>query len=168
MKNIESKNINLIEYIDKSKKNDFIVPINFEGITIKCLFGMMLNIPSLCIKNSKFTGFYLKEVNQYNSINIQGSIVHKELLIKDCTYNKFVNFFNIYCLGDVIIDNCIFEEFVDFGDCWFKNNVIIRNNTFKKGTNLLGNLDRPYKVTFDKKPTIENNIGNLEMNILTE
>lgn len=166
LNNINQEIINTVKYIDKSKKNDFVFPLKLENIGTKSLFGMMLNFTNLEVNNCKFTGFFVKEIAKETSMNLQGSIFHNKLLLKNNKFEKKVNFFDLYILGDFILENNIFEEFIDFGDCWFKGNVIIRNNKFNKGTNLLGNLDKAYKVTFDKKPRIENNVGNLEMNKL--
>ena len=140
---------------------DFTYPIRIIDSEVKSITSMLLNISTLKIENVIFN-----ELDKDFSINLYCSVIYKELLIKDCVISKPSNFFAIHALGEVTIENCTFEEFVDFGDCWFKNNTVIRNNTFKKGTNLLGNLDKPYKVTFDKKPIIENNKGDLRMNVL--
>ena len=62
-----------------------------------------------------------------------------------------------------ILKNNIFYGFVNFFDCWFKDDVVVINNTFKKGTNLLGNKDHPYGPQYDKRLVIKGNIGALDI-----
>jgi hypothetical protein len=62
------------------------------------------------------------------------------------------------------IEENIFEGFFNFFDCHFEDIVFITNNVFKKGTNILGNINEGYKNTFENGFEIRNNIGNIYMN----
>ncbi|PQJ76757.1 hypothetical protein [Polaribacter glomeratus] len=171
--NIENKKVNDIiinlenNFIKISGVNYF-YPIKIKNVIIEGSFrSLCSNFQTLTIENTKFFNNPEIEQKKDDSFNLFRSNFIGIFTVRNCEFKGKVNISALHCLKDVVIENCIFEEFVDFGDCWFRNNTTIRNNTFKKGTNLMGNSDKAYKVTFDKKPTIENNIGNLEMNILT-
>jgi len=56
-----------------------------------------------------------------------------------------------------------FDGFVNFFDCWFEGPVVINQCNYLFGTNLLGNKDQPFEVTFDQEPLIENTIGDLNL-----
>ena len=63
----------------------------------------------------------------------------------------------------ISITNCLFKDFVNFLDCVYDGPVIIINNEFVKGTNLLGNQNEVYKVSFEGSVGIENNTGDLKV-----
>ena len=92
------------------------------------------------------------------------------LTIDNCTFDSYLDFQaggHNKTANSVIITNNNFKNFVNFFDCWYENEVTISNNKFHKGTNLLG---RPYNipVTFDIKPTIKDNFGELDINTEAE
>ena len=134
----------------------------------KSFMNLCTNFQKVVIEDCVFSKFTDIDNEVKECLNIYRGNFEDNLFINKSSFFGRVNMSALHCLGKVIIENNIFEEFVDFGDCWFKGTVIIRNNQFKKGTNLLGNQDKPYKVTFDKKPCIENNTGNLAMDVLPE
>jgi hypothetical protein len=93
-----------------------------------------------------------------------------------------------YFIGGLTIDNCVFDTYLDFEagghnqknhafkiiqssfcgfvnffDCWFQSGVEVVNNEFKKGTNLMGNRDEPFRVQYDVPPLIENNRGQIDL-----
>lgn len=93
-----------------------------------------------------------------------------------------------YFIGGLTIDNCFFDTYLDFEagghnqkncafklkqssfngfvnffDCWFQSTVEVVDNEFKKGTNLLGNKDKPFRVQFDLPPLIEHNRGQMDL-----
>lgn len=103
-----------------------------------------------------------------NTAMFHGAIFEKKVVFENCIFNSVSEFSSTFFLKKAIITDCKFLEFLSFNAAQFKDEFIFKNNNLKKGTDLLGNLDKPNKVYFDKNPTIENNIGNLEMNILTE
>ena len=86
------------------------------------------------------------------------------LTIDNCTFDKYLDF---QAGGHnkpgypVIITNNIFKDFVNFFDCWYEGEVTITNNAFQKGTNLLGRPNN-IPVTFDVKPVIKDNVGQLD------
>lgn len=149
--------ISKVKYLNKIEIKNSIINKYFRNLCV--------NFQSLLIENSVFSSN--SKIKEFECLNIYRANFIGKLIIKESIFKGKVNISALHCLKDVVIENCIFEEFVDFGDCWFRNNTTIRNNTFKKGTNLMGNLDKAYKVTFDKTPTIENNIGDLKINILS-
>lgn len=58
----------------------------------------------------------------------------------------------------------IFTDFVSFFDCQFNFPVNLHNNIFRKGSNLLGNLDEGFKNIFDNGIIINGNIGDIYQN----
>ena len=161
--NEQLADFDLINHIDSNNNEirDFTHSITIKNSELKSISSKLLNVSSLKMEHICFT-----ENNQEFSIILYCSTIYEKLVIDNCIFRNAANFFALHCLGEVTIKNCIFHEFVDFGDCWFKNKVTIKRNEFKKGTNLLGNLDKPYKVNFDIKPIIQENIGALNLNIL--
>lgn len=63
----------------------------------------------------------------------------------------------------IVLSDSTFAAFVNFEDCWFEGPVLIQRCTFEAGTNLLGNRERPYRVTFDVPPVLEDNRGQLDL-----
>lgn len=88
------------------------------------------------------------------------------LEIISCLMDSYIDF---QCGGHnkptaiVRITDTVFKEFVNFFDCIYEGPVIITNNKFEKGTNLLGNQNKPYAVSFHSVLTIENNEGELSI-----
>lgn len=86
------------------------------------------------------------------------------LVIDNCLFD---NYLDLQAGGhnkagkSIIIKNNYFAGFVNFFDCWYESEVIIIENHFQKGTNLLG---KPHNipVSFDVKPTIHGNLGQLD------
>jgi hypothetical protein len=86
--------------------------------------------------------------------------------VEKCTFESAVSF---QCGGHnqqgtevVLVDNT-FKGFVNFFDCWFEGPVEVRGCRFKGGTNLLGNQGKPFQVTFDVPPILEDNLGDLNV-----
>lgn len=117
---------------------------------------------------------------------LSASVTHfiNPVTITNCHFKK-CQFIFTYFIGGLVIKNCVFDErldfqagghnkvgnqiliannlfkgFVNFFDCWYQGEVIIQNNTFVKGTNIQANNQL---ITFDKIPTIENNLGELKI-----
>ena len=88
------------------------------------------------------------------------------LTIENCTFDNYLDFQaggHNQKGNSIIIANNDFKGFVNFFDCIYEDDVIIENNKFQKGTNLLG---KPFNipVTFNIKPFIEKNVGQLDAN----
>ena len=65
--------------------------------------------------------------------------------------------------GSIVrFSGCRFEVFADFMDCWFEGPVEFYDCKFLHGSNLLGNLNEPFAVTFDIQPHFENVQGHLK------
>jgi hypothetical protein len=56
-----------------------------------------------------------------------------------------------------------FESFANFLDGWYEGPFELRRCTFRKGTNLLGNIGQPFQVRFDLSPVLEDNVGDLNV-----
>jgi hypothetical protein len=56
-----------------------------------------------------------------------------------------------------------FCGFVNFFDCCFEGPVLIKRCHFARGSNLLGNKNQPYVVTFDVAPVLQCNAGSLDL-----
>ena len=93
-----------------------------------------------------------------------GAIFEKKAIFKNCKFNSISEFSSTYFLDRTFFENCYFSNFLSFSGSQFDKEFIFKNNYLKKGSDLLGNLDKPYKVLFKKETFIEGNIGNLELN----
>ncbi len=89
------------------------------------------------------------------------------LKIQNCVFLDYLDF---QCGGhnkisnSVLIDKSTFHEFVNFYDCSYNGPVEISDNDFKSGTNLTGNKNEPFQVTFDIEPIMTNNKGQIDLN----
>jgi hypothetical protein len=61
----------------------------------------------------------------------------------------------------IVLADTTFAAFVNFADCWFEGPFVVQRCTFEGGTNLLGNREQLYGVTFDVPPVLEENRGQL-------
>ena len=81
--------------------------------------------------------------------------------------NHFLSRIEYYMGGHnevpIIIHNNIFNDFVDFNDCIFINKIDLQHNVFKKGTNLLGNINDATKNTFEGEVVNLNNVGRINL-----
>src|SRR6185437_12567145 len=111
----------------------------------------------------------IRECFVENLVSPSVEFIHELSLIgshfEKCSFNY------AYFIGGLTIDNCIFESYLDFEagghnqkncpfrikqssflgfvnffDCWFQSKVEVVDNDFKKGTNLLGNKGKPFRV----------------------
>jgi len=64
----------------------------------------------------------------------------------------------------VRLENSVFLDFVNFFDCSYDGPFILNGNDFQKGTNILGNKNMPYEVTFKLAPLLKNNKGIINLN----
>lgn len=142
------------------KKNT--LDIDYKIIIENCIFekdfiaAYFFN-KNVLIKNCIFNGKFV----------FNGGMFYQKVAIENSIFTDYNSFgAGISFMDEVIIINNIFSEFLDINDAKFKEHLIFKNNILKNGSNLLGNLDKPYEVTFKKNPTIENNVGDLKMNIL--
>jgi hypothetical protein len=94
-----------------------------------------------------------------------GAYFLEGLIMDDCIFEFYLDF---EVSGhnspgtSFVINNCVLHGFVNFLDAWFQGDVLVTNNSFKKGTNLLGNKGTPLEASFDFKPTISNNSGRID------
>ncbi len=86
------------------------------------------------------------------------------LSIRCCTFDSRVDF-ELGGFNDpdctILIEDCVFEGFANFFDCWFRGPVIVRNTRFERGTNLMGVQGMPGEVKFEVRPVMENVAGRL-------
>jgi len=110
-------------------------PVRFEACSIESLFGM-------------------------SSYFLAGLVIERCILASST---------DLSCGGHnrgghpIVLAESTFTAFVDFTDCWFEGPIVVRRCTFEGGTNLLGNRERPYRVTFDVAPVLEENRGQLDL-----
>ncbi len=112
-------------------------------------------------KPVKLTNCYFKNCDFMSASFLGG------LTIDNCTFETCLDFSaggHNKAGNPVIITNNNFKDFVDFFDCWYENEVIISGNKFQQGTNLLGRV-HGIPVSFDIEPIIENNTGEIDVNI---
>ena len=100
---------------------------------------------------------------------IHGGAFYQGLVFENC---KFTEKFEMLYTGhnrspaSIRFSECRFEVFADFMDCWFEGPVVFSDCEFLHGSNLLGNVGKPYAVNFDVylQPTIKNVRGDLRLN----
>ena len=131
-----------------------------------------LYIENCIIDNLNISGtIFMKEVIIKNSLIISveatGTWFEEGLDIKNCIFENKITFeAGGHNKSDfpIIIENNIFNCFVDFFDCQYTGSFTFKNNHLLNGSNLLGNLNKPFKVLFNGTKEIENNIGKLNAN----
>lgn len=113
-------------------------------------FNKLVKLTNCHFKNCDFTFAYFSD----------------GLLIDNCTFDNYLDFQaggHNKNGNSITITNNNFKDFVNFFDCWYESEVIISHNAFCKGTNLLGIIHN-ISVTFDVRPIIEENNGQLDLN----
>lgn len=102
---------------------------------------------------------------RFRKANFFGSHFLGGLSIRRCIFGGRVDF-ELGGFNDpdrmVLIEDCVFEGFANFFDCWFRGPVIIRNTRFERGTNLLGIHGMPGEVKFEVRPVVEGVEGRLD------
>ena len=94
-----------------------------------------------------------------------GAIFEKEVIFENCTFKSVSEFSSTYFLKKTTFIGCKFLEFLSFNAAQFDEELTFKKNYLNKGTDLLGNLNKPFKVLFKKEAFIEDNNGNLRINI---
>jgi hypothetical protein len=152
-----SENINFGELC---KKNS--LDIDYDIIINNCIFEEDFIAPYFFNKK-----FLIKNCIFNKKFVLYGGIFYDKVIIENSIFIGYNSFgAGISFMDKVLFNNNVFSEFLDINDAEFKKKLNFSNNILKKGTNLLGNLGKAYEITFNKTPTIENNIGDLKMNIL--
>lgn len=133
--------------------DDFDMPVEADN----CIFEHFEAISSLFLKKVKLTN------SDFKDCSFMFSYFPGGLEIDNCSFDSYLDFQSGGHNKEgkpVFICNSTFKNFVNFFDCWYESEVVIKNNDFQQGTNLLG---KPFNipVTFDVKPIIENNKGQL-------
>lgn len=100
-----------------------------------------------------------------NVAMFHGAIFEKEVIFENCTFKSVSEFSSTYFLKKTSFIDCKFLEFLSFSTAQFDEELTFKKNHLNKGTDLLGNLNKPIKVLFKKETFIEDNIGNLGINI---
>jgi hypothetical protein len=96
-----------------------------EGINASCLYLGEKFIIQNCTIN-KGLGFYATYF--FGGLEIRNCIIKGDSTFNSGVHNNYPNNF--------IIDSCTFEGYVDFWDVYFGWSAIITNNKFLKGTNI--------------------------------
>lgn len=128
----------------------------------------------LIILNSYFEDLYCPSVEFFSEVRFKDSCFLNAtflysyfiqgLIIDNCKFHSYIDFqAGGHNLKPILIENSIFDDFVNFFDCWFKSDLAIKNNTFKKGTNLLGNRGEHFEVKFEIEPIVQDNKGAVDL-----
>jgi hypothetical protein len=111
----------------------------------------------------KFSENVILDSSQIGKCSFSYAYFIKGLSINNCVFDGYLDFeAGGHNKKLVSITNSKFNSFVDFFDTWFQGEVIIRDNHFMGGSNLLGNVGKPYETQFDVPPIIENNFGKMD------
>ena len=146
-----------------------------ETIDIKFLLEKedVLYFKNCIIENIDLIGVFELKIE----LRIENCII-SNLQINSCWFTKgFVFKNNIvkntidYQMGGhnvnaIIIEGNIFLAFFSFFDCQFEEIIRLKNNIFRNGTNILGNKGKGYENSFERGFLIEENIGELSLNIV--
>ena len=151
--------LSLIDYyidgqIDAFYNNEWNNELKIENCIVKSFNGPGSQFKKLV----KFVNCHFDECNFIGTFFLGG------LLIENCTFSSYLDFQSgghNKPLSSIIIKDNTFNDFVNFFDCWYESDVIVQNNCFNKGTNLLGKPNG-ISVSFDVVPLIENNTGKLD------
>ncbi|MDJ0364673.1 hypothetical protein QMK33_05870 [Hymenobacter sp. H14-R3] len=126
-------------------------PVQFERCVIEDFDGCLTQFT----RPVTFTACHFTNCSFVFAYFLQG------LVIENCTFDNDLDF---QAGGHnspgypVVIENCHFLGFVNFFDCWYKGEVIIRDNLFSKGTNI---DSKKQLITFDIAPIRLGNNGVL-------
>ena len=148
----------MLSIIAKPNKEgfDFNTELNF----LDCSIGSFIAPTLLLGGKIRFENCTINELSCHATYFHGGLEIINCLIIKesqfDCGgHNKSPN--------EVIIDNCQFNEFANFFDIYYEGPVTITNNKFKKGTNIGFYLGVPYGVKEGIRFKIENNKGQMDL-----
>jgi len=157
------------------------------GILENCRVAGQLNLRSLSRTDDIRVPITIRNV-QLDSICAPACQFHEVVLLDNVRVTGAANFWAGYFLAglqasysyfgaevdfqcgghnkghDVDFKQCEFSGFVNFFDCWYEGPVSVHECTFSAGSNLLGNIGKPFQVRFDVPPGLEGNIGRLDLN----
>ncbi|POY34638.1 hypothetical protein C3K47_19240 [Solitalea longa] len=149
-----------------------------------CIVNELLDLRELTESGDKVVLRLIFSNCQFKEIDSTSIEFTKPLVLQNCVVDKFDiyatcfiggftienNIFNEYIQfmhadhgadGQLRLAGNVFNEFVDFEDAGFKSRIEIVNNSFKKGTNLLADVQLAAQFTGDS--TISNNEGKLKI-----
>lgn len=144
----------------KAKSNNEGFDFNTELVFVDCTIQSFV-APTLLLgrkirfKNCTIDEFSCHATYFHGGLEIINCQINNESYFDCGGHNKFPN--------EVIIDNCQFNEFVNFFDIYYEGPVRITNNKFQKGTNLGFYLGVPYGIKEGVAFTIENNLGQMDL-----
>jgi hypothetical protein len=134
---------------------------NFPVVLVEC---EVENLKAVSVQFNKAVRF----VNcHFEACDFPSCFFPGGLEIVACSFDNYLDF---QCGGHnkpttkISICDTVFRDFVNFFDCMYEGPVIVTKNRFEKGTNLLGNQNQPYVVSFGDVVTIEENEGELNIN----
>lgn len=121
-----------------------------------------LSFKAFMVQFTSMVEFYDCEIIGFDNL---ANYFTSGLYVKNCLFRCNINWQSGgHNLKPIVFENCEFDEFFDFEDCCFDADFVLKNVTFKKGTNLLGNINTPVEVIFATEPQCENVKGNLRIN----
>ena len=101
-----------------------------------------------------------------NNLQIHSCWFVNGLLIKNSIVKNYVDYqMGGHNTNPIVIEGNVFEDFFNFFDCQFDGVVELKYNVFKKGTNILGNKGEGFENSFANGWVIENNVGNIDLNV---
>jgi hypothetical protein len=126
-------------------------PVHFEHCIIEDFDGGLTQFT----KPVTFTACHFTSCSFVFAYFLQG------LAIENCTFDNDLDF---QAGGHtspgypILIAQCRFLGFVNFFDCWYQGEVVIRANLFSKGTNI---ASKSQLITFASAPVMQGNTGRV-------
>lgn len=134
---------------------DFNTELIFKSCKIAYINATTLQIgKKITLVNCKIGGFCFYATYFYRGFEMRNCEV-KEASTFDCGVHNLDP-------HEFIIDNCSFEGYLDFFDIYFSGPVRITNNKFKQATNIGIYLGVPYGIDEGVSYVLENNQGRLD------
>lgn len=137
--------------------------------------NLLIDNDGLIISNSFVETLNLQFHRFKSFVKIENCIIN-QLNIHSCWFTEGLSLENNIILSPIdyqmgghnkkpiVVTNNIFGGFFNFFDCHFEDIVTIEGNVFKDGSNILGNIDKGFKNTFEKNFFVRNNIGEINQN----
>lgn len=108
--------------------------------------------------NFDYTITFKKCTFNYPAI-FHGTNFEKRVSFESCNFESMVDFSSTYFLDEANFRYCRFNDMLSFESAQFDSILNFEQNLLKKGTNLLGNMNQPNQVLFNKPHRILNNQG---------
>lgn len=154
LKNKQVKKLDIRDLIET--EDEIRIPIKLENCEIEELNAYMLKFES----KFELINCRVKKFDVYGTYFLNGLKLSKNVFEELISFMHASHGING---GKIEIEENVFKSFVDLEDSIFYNKVILKRNEFKKGTNILSEMQ--LHVTFNDGIEMENNNGNLALSI---